>query len=67
MYFVFDEILDQDDVSVTRLSCCNVVSYELAAAGTYRVEAFEPYTLRYLKVIDVGAACEALTCTSANT
>lgn len=58
VYFVFDEILDQDDVSVTRLSCCNVVSYELAAAGTYRVEAFEPYTLRYLKVIAVGAACE---------
>jgi alpha-L-rhamnosidase len=58
VYFVFDEILDKDDVSVTRLSCCNVVAYDLAAAGTYRVEAFEPYTLRYLKILTVGAACE---------
>lgn len=58
IYFVFDEILDKDDVSVTRLSCCNVVTYDLAAAGTYRVESFEPYTLRYLKVITAGAACE---------
>ena len=58
VYFVFDEILDQDDVNVTRLSCCNVVSYDLTAAGSYPVECFEPYTLRYLKVIAVGAACE---------
>ena len=42
VYFVFDEILDKDDVSVTRLSCCNVVTYDLTAAGTYRVESFEP-------------------------
>ena len=58
VYFVFDEILDKDDVSVTRLSCCNVVTYDLTVAGTYRVESFEPYTLRYLKVITAGAACE---------
>ena len=58
VYFVFDEILDRDDVSVTRLSCCNVVAYDLAAPGTYRVEAFEPYTLRYLKIITAGAGCE---------
>lgn len=58
VYFVFDEILDKEDVSVTRLSCCNVVAYDLAAPGTYSVESFEPYTLRYLKVITAGAACE---------
>jgi alpha-L-rhamnosidase len=58
VYFVFDEILNNDDVNVTRLSCCNVVTYDLAAAGTYRVECFEPYTLRYLKVLTVGAGCE---------
>ncbi len=57
VYFVFDEILDKDDVNVRRLSCCNVVTYDLAAAGTYRVESFEPYTLRYLKIITVGAPC----------
>ena len=58
VYFVFDEILNNDDVNVTRLSCCNVATYDLAAAGTYRIECFEPYTLRYLKVISVGAGCE---------
>jgi alpha-L-rhamnosidase len=58
VYFVFDEILDKEDVSVTRLSCCNVVAYDLAAAGTYRVETFEPYTLRYLKIMAAGAGCE---------
>jgi len=58
VYFVFDEMLSGGDVSVTRLSCCNVATYDLAAAGTYRVECFEPYTLRYLKVITVGAGCE---------
>ena len=58
VYFVFDEILDKDDVNVKRLSCCNVVTYDLTAAGTYRVESFEPYTLRYLKIITVGAPCE---------
>ena len=58
VYFVFDEILDKEDVSVTRLSCCNVVTYDLTAAGVYRVESFEPYTLRYLKVITAGASCE---------
>lgn len=58
VHIVFDEILDRDDVNIRRLACCNVVTYDLAAAGTYRVECFEPYTLRYLKVITVGAACE---------
>jgi len=58
VHFVFDEILAGEDVSVTRLSCCNVVTYDLTAAGTYRVECFEPYTLRYLKVIAAGGACE---------
>lgn len=58
VYFIFDEMLSGDDVSPTRLSCCNVVSYDLAAAGTYAVECFEPYTLRYLKVVATGAACE---------
>lgn len=58
LYFVFDEILSAGDVSVTRLSCCNVVAYDVAEAGTYAVECFEPYTLRYLKVIAVGGGCE---------
>ena len=58
VYFVFDEMLSNDDVSPTRMSCCNVVTYDLAAAGAYRVECFEPYTLRYLKILVTGAPCE---------
>ena len=58
VYLVFDEILDQGDVNVMRLKCCNVVACDLAAAGTYAFESFEPYTLRYLKIIVTGGACE---------
>lgn len=58
VYFVFDEILNNDDVNVTRMSCCNVVTFDLTAPGVYRVESFEPYTLRYLKMITMGAACQ---------
>ncbi len=57
VYFAFDEILTRGDVSVTRMRCANVVGYELTQPGTYRVEAFEPYTLRYLKVITTGGSC----------
>ncbi|HPS08178.1 MAG TPA: hypothetical protein PLG22_11645 [Kiritimatiellia bacterium] len=58
IYFVFDEILSNDDVSITRYSCANVVTYDLTRAGTYRLEAFEPYELKYLKVMVTGGTCE---------
>ncbi len=58
LYFVFDEILSNEDVSITRYSCANVVTYDLTQAGTYRLEAFEPYELKYLKVLVTGGACE---------
>ena len=58
VFFAFDEILDQGDINVRRLECCNVVTCELTAAGTYTVESFEPYTLRYLKLIAAHGACE---------
>ena len=58
VYFVFDEILSNDDVSITRYACANVVTYDLTQAGTYRLEAFEPYELKYLKVLVTGGACE---------
>ncbi|MDD2454863.1 MAG: hypothetical protein PHG96_02290 [Kiritimatiellae bacterium] len=58
VYFVFDEILSGEDVSIRRYSCANVVAYDLAGAGTYRVETFEPYQLKVLKVIVSGGPCE---------
>lgn len=48
LYMSFDETLTGGDVDFKRLGCVNVVTYELAP-GTYRLESFEPYTLRFLK------------------
>ena len=33
-----------------RLGCVNVVAYDLEP-GTYEVESFEPYTMRYMKML----------------
>jgi len=56
LYFVFDEILSNDDVSFNRLGCVSAVTYEMPA-GTFCVESFEPYTLRFLKLISVRGSC----------
>jgi alpha-L-rhamnosidase len=52
----FDEVLRDGDVDFKRLGCVNVVHYELPA-GTYRLESFEPYTLRYLKATALKGRC----------
>jgi alpha-L-rhamnosidase len=48
-FMLFDEILREGDIDFKRLECVNIVSYELDP-GTHRLESFEPYTLRYLKL-----------------
>jgi alpha-L-rhamnosidase len=61
LFLTFDEILGPDgDVDFKRLGCVNIIGLELTSAGTYDFEAFEPYTLRYLKllVLDGGARIE---------
>lgn len=55
-WFVFDEILSEGDVDFKRLSCVNLISYDLEP-GRYHVESIEPYTLRYLKLICVEGDC----------
>jgi alpha-L-rhamnosidase len=57
LFFTFDEILSNGDVDFKRLSCVNIVAYELEP-GTYEVETFEPYTLRYLKLLTLSGDCE---------
>jgi len=57
LFLTFDEILSNGDVDWKRLGCVNVISYELQP-GTYELESFEPYTLRYLKVIALEGDCE---------
>ncbi len=57
LLFTFDEILSNNDVDFKRLGCVNIVSYEMPK-GTFRVESFEPYALRYLKLIVLEGECE---------
>lgn len=57
LYLTFDEILSDDgDVDFKRLECVNGIGYELEP-GVYELESFEPYTLRYAKLIAVEGAC----------
>jgi len=57
LYLTFDEILTKDDVDFKRLGCVNSVCYELKP-GTYQLESFEPYTMRYLKLNILKGTCE---------
>jgi len=58
LYVVFDELLTKEgDVNFARLDCVNAVLYELPP-GQYELETFEPYTLRYLKLIALDGHCE---------
>jgi alpha-L-rhamnosidase len=57
LFLTFDEILSNGDVDWKRLGCVNIIAYELQP-GTYDLESFEPYTLRYLKLIVLSGDCE---------
>ena len=61
LFVTFDEILSGGDVDFRRLDCVNALLYELEP-GTYSVESFEPYTLRYLKLIVLEGECEVAAC-----
>ncbi len=56
LFVTFDEVLTDGDVNFRRLGCVNIVSYELAP-GRYKLESFEAYTLRYLKLIVLEGDC----------
>ncbi len=56
LVLTFDEILRGGDVDFTRLSCVNAVVWELQP-GAYDLESFEPYTLRFLKILSLGGSC----------
>src|SRR5665213_2189505 len=57
LYFTFDETLTNGDVDFTRLMCVNIVAYTLEP-GTYELETFEPYALRFLKCMVAEGECE---------
>lgn len=56
LYLTFDEILTDGDVDFTRLDCANVIVYELGP-GKYELESFEPYTMRFMKVLVKSGQC----------
>ena len=56
-FLTFDEILSENDVDFKRLGCINAVTYDLEP-GKYQLESFEPYTLRYLKIISAQGAAQ---------
>ena len=56
LFLTFDEILTGGDVNFRRMGTINSVTYDLQP-GTYVIESFEPYTLRYLKAIMTGGEC----------
>ncbi|SFU54871.1 Alpha-L-rhamnosidase N-terminal domain-containing protein [Porphyromonadaceae bacterium KHP3R9] len=59
LWFHFDEMLTDDDViSKRRMSDVNnQVVYELQP-GEYHIESFEPYTLKFLKIMVTKGACQ---------
>lgn len=52
----FDELLTQGDVRFRDSEGVNAIVYVLEP-GTYRLEAFEPYTFRYLKLLCTAGLC----------
>jgi alpha-L-rhamnosidase len=56
LYLLFDEMLVDDDVEYKRLSTVNAVSWQLQP-GSYDLETFEPYTLRFLKAMVTEGDC----------
>lgn len=56
VYAAFDEMLTEGDVNWRRLGCVNTVTWDLAP-GEYLLEAFEPNTMRHVKIIADGGAC----------
>jgi len=56
LIMAFDECLADGDVNWMRLGCVNLVVWELEP-GRYSLETFEPYTLKYLKIISLRGSC----------
>lgn len=56
LWMVFDEILTDSEVSATRIDIANIIAWELAP-GDYELESFEPYSLRYCKLMALDGGC----------
>jgi len=60
LVMTFDEVLLDGEVrGIDRYrDCCNIVVWDFAAPGTYELDTFEPYTMRY---VDFGVLSGDLT------
>lgn len=56
LLLTFDEMLVKGDVDMHRGASVNLLAFELAP-GSYQLESFEPYTLRWLKAVAVEGEC----------
>lgn len=56
VFLSFDELLRDGDVDFLRLGMVNAIALDLEP-GSYELESFEPYTLRYLKLNVVSGDC----------
>ena len=57
LFLAFDEVLTEGDVDFGRINCQNIVVYDMPE-GTFETESFEPYTLRYLKLVVLDGECD---------
>lgn len=57
---VFDEVLIDGDIDLQRNKTLNLAYYELQS-GEYALESIEPYTFRYLKLIEIDGVAEVKT------
>lgn len=57
LVLTFDEVLIEGEIDYKRSDCTNGIRYELRG-GEYELESFEPYTLKYLKIMVFEGECE---------
>jgi alpha-L-rhamnosidase len=57
LYCIFDEVLRDGDILLTRSSCANTIKFTLKK-GSYRLKAFEVYTMKFIKLVAVGGAVQ---------
>lgn len=57
LFITFDEILSNNDVDFMRLSCSNVVKFNLCK-GEHKLNLFEVYSMKYIKVLVAQGECE---------
>ena len=56
IYVIFDEILVDNDISVTRTECCPIVKFCLKP-GKYCLKLFEVYSMKYIKLFVAKGKC----------